>query len=338
MTPLRLTDPAPSAGEGPASVTTPEDPVTTTQSGDGGGQPPPETDRAQGESKPHKRQRSFWRELPFLIVIALVLALLIKTFLVQAFYIPSASMENTLQGGPFPGSTGSHPYDRVLVNKLVYRFRDPHRGEIVVFKKPSYWASDFPQPTTTGVVHYLQDLESDVGIPVNNTEDIIKRVIGVPGDHVQCKPYLATNGKPVSGRSILLVNGHRLDEPYLYPGSNECYAGSYFNVTVPAGHLWVMGDHRDDSSDSRANMANPQHGTIPINNVVGRAFAVIWPPKNWKTLPVPKTFDQPGLAAAAAGGAPAALGLAAAVPLTVLRRRRIRRGRRSLVGRLLRRP
>jgi signal peptidase I len=315
-------------------VSTPDDPVATAATG---AAETPDGSLPAGPAPKRRRQRSFWRELPFLVVVALVLALVIKTFLVQAFYIPSASMEPTLEGGSdFGGAPPNLPFDRVLVNKLVYHFRDPHRGEIVVFRKPSYWTTEAAAPATTGIVHYLQDLEAAVGIPVNNTEDIIKRVIGVPGDVVRCA-HPSAGGKSNGfrrGSSVLTVDGHRLTEPYLYPGSSECGPDN-FTVKVPAGHLWVMGDHRDDSDDSRGNMQNAEHGTIPIANVVGRAFAVIWPPKDWKTLSVPATFGQPGLSADALS-APV-LGVAGALPITLVRRRRIRRGRRSLVRRLVRR-
>ncbi len=281
--------------------------------------------------KPPKKQRSFWRELPFLVIIALVLALLIKTFLVQAFYIPSASMEPTLMGGP-PQGTGvpisagnpSEPYDRVLVNKLVYDFRDPHRGEIVVFKKPPGWTDVGAPEPTTGIVHWIQDVESAIGIPVNNTEDIIKRVIGVPGDVVRCQRATGALAGKGYGGSVLSVNGKSLTEPYLYPQSSEC-GSSDWTKKVPAGDLWVMGDHRNDSSDSRVN------GFVPINDVVGRAFVVIWPHQDWKTLSVPSTFNQTGLTnAEGIATSPPLLGLVGALPLTLWRRRRLvrRDGRR----------
>jgi signal peptidase I len=301
-------------------VSTPEEPVTTTTDPAAVG---PDSD------PPARTHRSFWRELPFLVIIALVLALLIKTFLVQAFFIPSASMENTLMGGPpFPGGP-SRPNDRVLVNKLVYDFRDPRRGEVVVFKQPSTWHDVTSPAPSTGIVHWFQDLESAIGLPVNDTQDIIKRVIGLPGDTIACQRATGALAGKGDGGWVLTVNGKTLDEPYLYPGSSECGPDT-FSKTIPSGDLWVMGDHRDDSDDSRSN------GPVPINDVIGRAFVVIWPHADWKTLPVPATFDQSGLAAAASSLPPPLLGLVGALPIALVRRRRLRRGH-SLSAALTRR-
>jgi signal peptidase I len=269
--------------------------------------------RVPAPAEPSKKSNggggSFWKELPFLVLIALVLALLIKTFLVQAFYIPSASMENTLQGGDFGNSTG-HPYDRVLVNKLVFDFRDPHRGEIVVFKRPPGWPdeSDFTVPSNP-VLKFFHSIGSAIGIAPSGGSDFIKRVIGVGGDTVACKS------------DVLSVNGHVLNEPFLYPGSKPCVrdSGSTWTETVPKGDLFMMGDHRDDSADSRA------YGFVPVKDVVGRAFLVIWPVKDWKTLPVPSTFKQAGLSAMGALGSssgPYVAGAALVAPIPLIRRRK----------------
>ncbi|HVT65329.1 MAG TPA: signal peptidase I [Mycobacteriales bacterium] len=272
---------------------------------------------SEAGSKKSEHHGSFWRELPFLILIALVLALLIKTFLVQAFYIPSASMENTLQGGgAFANSadTGKHPYDRVLVNKLVYDFRDPRRGEIVVFRKPPGWPneSDFNTPGNP-VVRFFHGIGAAIGIAPSGGSDFIKRVIAVGGDTVECK------------NDVLSVNGRVLHEPYLYPGSHPCDAGAFDNTkkTVPKGSLFVMGDHRDDSDDSRV------HGFVPVKDVIGRAFIVIWPVSDWKTLPVPSTFKQVGLAASNLPGAPLLGGAVLVAPIAMLRSRKRRRNKRA---------
>jgi signal peptidase I len=261
-----------------------------------------------------RRGGSFWKELPFLILIALVLALLIKTFLVQAFYIPSGSMENTLHVG-----------DRVLVNKLIYRIRDIHRGEIVVFKGPESW-QDSPEFTATTpsnpVARFFHDIGSALGVAAPSSKDFIKRVIGVAGDHVVC----------CDAQGRITVNGHALTESsYLYPGAKP--SDSNFDVTVPKGRLWVMGDHRNASADSRSHISDGDNGTIPTGNVIGRAFIRVWPPGDWGTLPVPSTFHQDGLAAALSS--PLALGFAGAVPLTLARRRLRHRRERT---RSLRRP
>jgi signal peptidase I len=232
----------------------------------------------------------FWRELPFLVIIALVLALLIKTFLVQAFFIPSASMENTLQGGrpncSDCGTSAGHPFDRVLVNKLVYDFRSPHRGEIVVFKGPPRWPdeSEFKTPSNP-ISRVFYDAASLIGFAPSKSSDFIKRVIGVGGDTISCQ------------RDVLRVNGHTLTEPYLYPGSHQCSGDGFEGRTVhvPSGDIFVMGDHRDNSDDSRIN------GPVPDGDVIGRAFVVIWPASDWRTLSIPSTFKQAGLKVASSG-------------------------------------
>ena len=249
------------------------------------------------------------RELPILLVVALGLALLIKTFLVQAFFIPSDSMENTLQRG-----------DRVLVNKLSTRFGEIERGQVVVFRDPNGWldAPQVPEPANA-VVATLKKVFVFVGLlPSDSEQDLIKRVIGVAGDRVRC----------CDDRGRITVNGVALDEPYLHPGSPP--SDQSFDVTVPAGRLWVMGDHRAVSADSRRHMGDPGQGTVPIGNVVGRAFVIVWPASRWASLPVPATFDALGPAGAAAA-LPLGLGFAGAAPVVVgLRRVRsphpVRRG------------
>ncbi|MFF1781508.1 signal peptidase I [Streptomyces virginiae] len=264
-----------------------------------------------GDAKEHV-QRSFWKELPLLIGIALLLALLIKTFLLQAFSIPSASMQNTLQMG-----------DRVLVDKLTPWFgSEPERGEVVVFHDPADWLSGQPTPEP----NIFQQVLSKIGLmPDASEKDLIKRVIAVGGDTVECK-----KGGPV------VVNGKELDEPYIYPGNTACDDLPFGPITVPKGKVWVMGDHRQNSEDSRYHQQDSTKGFVPVDKVVGRAVVVAWPVTRWATLPVPDTFDQPGignqaeataLGLGAAGLAPvglgpAALGLAGAVPLVMWRRRK----------------
>ncbi|KAB1142005.1 signal peptidase I [Streptomyces luteolifulvus] len=260
-----------------------------------------------GDSGPRtKKQRSFWKELPILIGIALVLALLIKTFLVQAFSIPSDSMQNTLQQG-----------DRVLVDKLTPWFgSEPERGEVVVFHDPDNWLAGEPTSNPNAVQTFL----SWIGLmPSSEEKDLIKRVIGVGGDTVSCK-----------GTGPLRVNGKALNEPYVYPGNTPCSVddqGGQFTVKVPEGYIWVMGDHRQNSRDSRYNQSDKHHGMVPVDEAVGRAIVKAWPISRWGTLPVPDTFDQPGLsdqssAAAALTVAPNGLALAGVVPFALWRRRK----------------
>jgi len=285
-------------------VTTPEDSAPASTTATPSESPlPADADGGRHASPRSRKRSSFWRELPFLVLIALVLALLIKTFLVQAFFIPSGSMENTLRIG-----------DRVLVNKLVYRIRDIHRGEIIVFKGPPSWQEN-PEftyhPPSNPVAKFFHNIGSALGVAAPSSKDFIKRVVGVGGDHVVC----------CDSQGHITVNGAALTEPYLFPGAKP--SEQNFDVVVPKGHLWVMGDHRDSSADSRSHLSDGENGTIPTDDVVGRAFVKVWPPKHWGTLPVPSTFHQKGLAALA--GSPLALGFVGAVPVTLLRRRLRRR-------------
>ncbi|MFJ8014704.1 signal peptidase I [Streptomyces sp. NPDC096339] len=275
-----------------------------------------EAEEGEGEATA-QAHRSFWKELPLLVGIALLLALLIKTFLVQAFSIPSDSMQNTLQRG-----------DRVLVDKLTPWFgSEPERGEVVVFHDPLNWLSGEPTPEP----NFVQTVLSKIGLmPSADEKDLIKRTIAIGGDTVECK-----KGGPV------VVNGKPLDEPYIFPGNTPCDDMPFGPITVPKGKIWVMGDHRQNSQDSRYHMQDSTQGFVPVDKVVGRAVVVAWPLNRWSTLPVPDTFDQPGINNQAAANAlglgasglapvglgPAALGLTGAVPLVMWRRRRLTSGR-----------
>ena len=205
------------------------------------------------EHTDEKRRGSFWRELPILLGVAFLVAILVRFFVLQTFYIPSPSMEHTL-----------NVWDRVLVNKLVYDFREPRRGEIIVFKAPRDWQSG-----TEG-------------------EDFIKRIIGTPGDHVVC----------CDAQQRLIINGHSLDEPFIYTdadGQQDPAADEKFDITVPAGRLWVMGDHRSASGDSLEHWEQTediQAATIDQESVVGRAFTVFWPVSRATWLSVPDSFAK----------------------------------------------
>jgi signal peptidase I len=250
-----------------------------------------------------RKPRPFLVELPFLVVFALVLAFLIKTFLLQAFYIPSGSMQNTLQPG-----------DRVLVNRAAqWLGSSPQRGEVVVFKDPGGWLEDEGTPTSS---NWLKSTLTWVGLLPADDGDLIKRVIGVGGDHVVC----------CNTQGDITVNGTALNETaYLYPGDspNSGYIKP-FDVTVPAGFLWVMGDHRSVSLDSRYHQDQEFSGMVPVGNVVGRADVVVWPISHWKTLPIPGTFKQVGLSALGVPGAIPGVALVGMAPFALKRRKRRR--------------
>ena len=227
------------------------------------------------EEKEKRKSMPLWQELPLLLVVAFCLAVLIRTFLLQAFYIPSGSMEDTLLIG-----------DRVLVNKVVYDVRDPRRGEVIVFRGPSNWVPESPADRQDDrFVTSLGRTEGDlVGISTPGEKHFIKRVIGLAGDTVAC----------CDDQGRVTVNGTALDEPYVIenspldtpPSAQECRSRKFGPVKVEEGQLFVMGDHRLVSQDSRCQ------GQVPIDNVIGRAFVIVWPNSRWDRLPVPATFDN----------------------------------------------
>ncbi len=205
-------------------------------------------DGVQDETEKKKANRSFWRELPFLILVALVVAVVIKTFFVQAFYIPSGSMENTLMIG-----------DRVMVNKLAYRFGEPNRGDVVVFDSPyaidGHDGESFPAAV-------LRNIGEALGLS-SPASEFIKRVVAVPGDRLEIR------------NNRVFVNGSPLEEPYLFPGA---VMRDLPERVIPSGMVWVMGDNRNNSQDSRF------FEEIPVDEIVGRAFFKVWPPSRWGGL------------------------------------------------------
>jgi signal peptidase I len=207
----------------------------------------------QTKSAAKKKNNSFWRELPILLGAAIVVAILVRTFVLQTYYVPSPSMEHTLNIN-----------DRVLVNKLAYDFRDPHRGEVIVFTSPLDWRQ------------------------APNETVFVKRVIGIPGDHVVC----------CDAKGRITVNGVALNEPYLnHDGApNQPASPTSFDIVVPAGRLWVLGDNRGNSADSEEHWASNKpdinEATIPIKSVIGRAFVLFWPVGRTTWLSVPSTFDD----------------------------------------------
>lgn len=251
-----------------------------------------------------KRRKSWWSDLPFLVLVTLVIAALIRTFLVQPFYIPSGSMEKTLQRG-----------DRVLVDKVSYRFGEIRRGDVVVFNGlDSFTPEVAPQPQGNLLQRGLRLVADAVGVAPPGEQDFIKRVIGIAGDQVRC----------CDSKGRVSVNGVAIDEkPYLYPG--DAPSESTFDVKIPAGRLWVMGDHRSSSADSRSHLGDPGGGTVPQDKVIGRAFSVVWPPSRITGIGRADAFA--GVADAASGvpalaaATPFALGLGLALPCVVLRRR-----------------
>jgi signal peptidase I len=270
------------------------------------------------------RKGGFWRELPILLAVALVLALLIKAFLVQAFYIPSGSMEQTL-----------HVNDRVLVNKLVYHFRDIRRGEVVVFDANGSLARD-PDAITVAepsnpVRKVLNKVSTTLGFGVKPGEqDYIKRVIGIPGDRVACcDDQGRVTVQPRDGEPV------PLDEPYVFTqqpeqtfcadglGQDNCPTGSP-GVLVPDGRLFVMGDHRDASADSRFSLQN-NGGTVDEDLVIGRAFVVVWPLDRFDWLGVPSVFGGSLGLGGGVAATPYALGGIGVLPYAWWRRRARRR-------------
>lgn len=244
-----------------------------------------------------RRQLPFWQELPLLVVAAVVLALLIKTFLVQAFFIPSGSMEQTLDIS-----------DRVLVNKVVYHFRQPHRGEVVVFNGVDSWTPESEVSRPHGL---LGRVGGALGVGPTSEKDFVKRVVGLPGDTVAC----------CDAHGRVTVNGRGLDEPYVYQ-NNPIETRAFGPVTVPAGRLWVMGDHRGISADSRSHITDQWEGTIPEDHVIGRAFVIVWPFGRAGGLPVPATFGSVPQHPAGPAPASGALLLLPLLPTGVRRRRR----------------
>lgn len=235
------------------------------------------TDLGQFESPlrnaPGKR-RSKWRRfrknifvsllIDIIVIVgtALVLSLLIKTFLIRSFFIPSGSMLETLQID-----------DRIIVNELVPDVIPINRGDIVVFKDPGGWLGEMQTSELDPITAASEWFLSAFGLSApDSSQHLVKRVIGLSGDHVVC---CDVDGK-------LKINGTPIDEPYLAPGAKPSTVD--FDVTVPAGAIWVMGDNRDNSADSRYHMELPSKGFVSKDFIVGRAFVLTWPFKNFKWL------------------------------------------------------
>lgn len=210
----------------------------------------------------------FFREVAIVLVCALILSVVVRTFFVQAFYVPSASMENTLLIN-----------DRILASKITTRISGVNRGEVVVFKDPGGWLP--PTKTTVGPVAKAMEF---VGLlPSSSGDDLVKRVIGVAGDHVMC----------CDAKGQIVLNGVGLVEPYIKPGNGTDQVP--FDIVVPADSIFVMGDNRGSSADSRYHLEQ-NDGGVPVGNVVGRVVLKVWPFDQFGTVPIPSVpFDNPAL-------------------------------------------
>jgi len=199
------------------------------------------------------RKGSLLRELPILVILALLVSLLIKSFLVQFFYIPSGSMENTLQ-----------VKDRVAVNRVPFIGNDVSRGDVIVFRDPAGWLPEASSASENRITNAIREGLVIVGVIPNPTKQyLVKRVIGVAGDKVVAKDQ------------VLTINGKPTNEPYIFAGNTP--SDTDFNITVPEGKVWVMGDHRGASGDSRVHQDDVNNGMVPVEKITGRVIATIWP-------------------------------------------------------------
>lgn len=241
------------ADDDPADVTD-----TRAETGAGSG------DEATPDGRPERRRgpvATFLREVAIVLVSALAISLVLKTFFIQPFFIPSISMEDTLDVG-----------DRIVVNKLAPGPFDLERGDVVVFLDPGEWLEGEPVPELSPVERVL----TWVGLlPENAGQHLVKRVIGLPGDHVVC----------CDDDGYITVNGVPIEETYVIDGAEP--SQKPFDVVVPEGHLWVLGDNRPRSADSRYNTDSAGEGFVPVDNVVGRAFVIIWPLANMSLIDRP---------------------------------------------------
>ncbi|WP_127793682.1 signal peptidase I [Agromyces sp. LHK192] len=226
-------------------------------------------DGREGDESANRRKRGvllFVRDLLVIFVVAVLVSFLIKTFLIRSFFIPSQSMEQTLEVD-----------DRIIVNELVPELVGIERGDVVVFRDPGGWLPATPEIDQPPLVAAVEWFLAFVGLSAPDSNDhLVKRVIGLPGDHVVCCNALGQ----------MSVNGVPLDESAyaVLPAGEARVSRDDFDVTVPEGSLWVMGDNRYNSKDSRYNEETPLKGFVPIDNVVGRAFVVSWPIEHWAWL------------------------------------------------------
>jgi signal peptidase I len=261
------------------------------------------------DESPPRRKHSALREGAILVVLAVVIYYVMLTFVARPYLIPSESMEPTLHG--CPGCTG----DRIMVDKVSYRFGEPQPGDVIVFKGPPNWSIGYKSIRSDNpAIRAVQDALSVVGFVPPDQNDLVKRIIATGGQTVECR---ASTG--------LTVDGKRLDEPYLDPSTMmadpavyPCLGNEFGPVTVPEDRLWVMGDNRTHSADSRAHCSNlpadaqrgllctgdPTAGTIPVSNVIGKAQFIAWPPGRWGGIDSvnPQTDSQAAAQTAAVSG------------------------------------
>ncbi|UQS23275.1 signal peptidase I [Amycolatopsis thermalba] len=255
-----------------------------------------------------KKQRSFWVELPILIVVALALAFVFQQFLARVYTIPSGSMETTLHG--CPGCYG----DKVLVDKITYDFTDPEPGDVVVFKGPEPWVENeaATERSSNAVVRFFQNIGSVFGLAPPDERDFVKRIIATGGQTVEC----------CDAQNRVVVDGKALDEPYIHWKNPDDQRQEPFDpVTVPDGYVWVMGDNRNDSCDSRCQGGGGVRGAVPVDNIIGKARIIVLPPGRWGGVSDhnPQAAAQPaalGMSAPAwQEGVPLGFGVVAAWPV-----------------------
>ncbi len=218
------------------------------------------------EAKPSRARgvKLFLRDILVIFVAALLISFLIKTFLIRSFYIPSASMEQTLLEN-----------DRIIVNQLQPDLAPLEHGDVVVFRDPGGWLTPKVEPERPAIVEFVDGVLGFIGLTAPDSNDhLIKRIIGLPGDTVVC----------CNDFGQVSVNGVPLDEPYINVPDGAPASGVDFEVTVPDDSLWVMGDNRNNSRDSRYNTEGPTDGFVPIENVVGKAVVITWPVDRWAVL------------------------------------------------------
>ncbi len=222
----------------------------------------PASGRSAPDSTIYRRRRStmaFLRDVLLIVLVAVLVSFLVKTFVVRSFYIPSGSMEDTLLIN-----------DRILVDEVTPRFGGYERGDIVVFQDPGGWPPPSSEPARSPIVEGIDWVLSIVGLSAPDSDDhLVKRIIGLPGDHVVCCNALGQitiNGVPIEEADYVKL-----------PSADSPVSADPFDVVVPDESLWVLGDNRYRSKDSRYNMDQPGKGYVPIENVVGRAFVITWP-------------------------------------------------------------